>query len=57
MIPLTVAEIAAITGGTLAVDHRYGDRAAADAIVTGPVVIDSRQAAPGALFAALPGEH
>ena len=26
-------------------------------IVTGPVVIDSRQAVPGALFAALPGEH
>jgi UDP-N-acetylmuramoyl-tripeptide--D-alanyl-D-alanine ligase len=25
--------------------------------VTGPVVIDSRQAVPGALFAALPGEH
>ena len=31
--------------------------AAADAIVTGPVVIDSRQAVPGALFAALPGER
>ena len=30
---------------------------AADAIVTGPVVIDSRQAVPGALFAALPGER
>src|SRR3984885_13018322 len=29
----------------------------ADAIVTGPVVIDSRQAVPGALFAALPGER
>ena len=25
--------------------------------MTGPVVIDSRQAAPGALFAALPGEQ
>ena len=51
MIPLPVAEIAAITGGTLMVDHP------ADAIVTGPVVIDSRQAVPGALFAALPGER
>ena len=27
------------------------------AIVTGPVVIDSRQAVPGSLFAALPGER
>jgi UDP-N-acetylmuramoyl-tripeptide--D-alanyl-D-alanine ligase len=75
VIPLPVAEIAAITGGTLIVDQlapvpgipdstsesgipeisTYG--AAAGAIVTGPVVIDSRQAAPGALFAALPGER
>ena len=51
MIPLPVAEIAAITGGTLSVDHP------GDAIVTGPAVIDSRQAVPGALFAALPGER
>ena len=51
MIPLTVAEIASITGGTFAVE------AAAATSVTGPVVIDSRQAGPGALFAALPGEH
>ena len=26
-------------------------------VVTGPVVVDSRQVIPGALFAALPGEH
>jgi UDP-N-acetylmuramoyl-tripeptide--D-alanyl-D-alanine ligase len=62
MIPLPVAEIAAITGGTLIVDHRApvageGARSAAEAVVTGPVVTDSRQAVPGALFAALPGEH
>ena len=50
MIPLTLGEIAAVTGGTL-------DHAAAAAVVTGPVVIDSRRAEPGALFAALPGEH
>jgi UDP-N-acetylmuramoyl-tripeptide--D-alanyl-D-alanine ligase len=55
VIPLPVAEIAAITGGTLIADHLA--RAAADAVVTGPVVIDSRQAVPGALFAALPGER
>jgi UDP-N-acetylmuramoyl-tripeptide--D-alanyl-D-alanine ligase len=74
VIPLPVAEIAAITGGTLMVDapgpgpdsgpgsgipeiSPYEAQAAADAIVTGPVVIDSRQAVPGALFAALPGER
>jgi len=50
VIPLTLGEIAAVTGGTL-------DPAAATAVVTGPVVIDSRRAEPGALFAALPGEH
>jgi UDP-N-acetylmuramoyl-tripeptide--D-alanyl-D-alanine ligase len=50
MIRLTLAEIAAITAGEL----HGGDPAAA---VTGPVVIDSRAAEPGSLFAALPGEH
>lgn len=51
MIPLSAAEIAAITGVAAA------SQDAAHVIVTGPVVIDSRQAGPGALFAALPGEH
>jgi len=50
MIPLTLAEIAALTGGTLV-------PADTGALVTGPVVIDSRRATDGALFAALPGEH
>jgi UDP-N-acetylmuramoyl-tripeptide--D-alanyl-D-alanine ligase len=54
MIPLTLAEVAGITGGTL--DPGL-DPAAVAAVVTGPVVIDSRRAGPGALFAALPGEH
>ena len=54
MIPLSLAEVAGITGGTL--DPGL-DPAAAAAVVTGPVVIDSRRAEPGALFAALPGEH
>ena len=50
MIALSAAEIAAITGGTLAaVDP--------GAVVTGPVVIDSRRVTRGALFAALPGER
>jgi UDP-N-acetylmuramoyl-tripeptide--D-alanyl-D-alanine ligase len=50
VIRVTLAEIAALTGGTLA-------GAAPDAAVTGPVVIDSRRAEPGGLFAAIAGEH
>jgi UDP-N-acetylmuramoyl-tripeptide--D-alanyl-D-alanine ligase len=51
VIPLTVAEIAEITGAA-------GDPGAdLAAVVSGPVVIDSRQAEPGSLFAALPGTH
>jgi len=50
MIPLSTAEIATITGGTIAAGS-------GDVIVTGPVVIDSRQVTSGALFAALPGER
>jgi UDP-N-acetylmuramoyl-tripeptide--D-alanyl-D-alanine ligase len=49
VIPLSLAEIASVTGGTL-----FGDP---EASVTGSVVIDSRRAAPGGLFAALPGEN
>ena len=50
MIALTAAEVAAATGGRL-------DAVAGDVVVDGPVVIDSREAAPGALFVALPGEQ
>jgi UDP-N-acetylmuramoyl-tripeptide--D-alanyl-D-alanine ligase len=50
MIPLPVGEIARVTGGTVTGDPGAG-------LVTGPVVVDSRLAAPGALFAALPGER
>ena len=101
MIPLSVAEIAAITAGIVqpapagsstgtagAAEHAPQHPAQAtapgipdsntesgipeistygallrespddhDGTVTGPVVIDSRQAVPGALFAALPGER
>ena len=49
MIPLSLGAIAGLTGGTL--DQVAGPAA----LVTGPVIIDSRAAAPGALFAALPG--
>ncbi len=49
MIPLSLARIAQVTGGQL-----HGDP---DAVVTGEVVIDSRRAAPGGLFAAVAGER
>lgn len=51
MIPLSLAEIAALTGG------RQHDITDPDARITGPVVIDSREAGPGALFAAFAGER
>ena len=51
MIPLTLAEIAAATSGDIS------GNGAGNVPVTGPVVTDSRQAVPGALFAALPGER
>ena len=51
MIPLSVAQVAEITGAVL---DEVPDPAA---VVTGPVVIDSREAGPGALFAALPGSR
>jgi UDP-N-acetylmuramoyl-tripeptide--D-alanyl-D-alanine ligase len=50
MIALSLAEIATLTGGALLA----GDPGAR---VTGPVVIDSRRAAPGGLFAAIAGER
>jgi UDP-N-acetylmuramoyl-tripeptide--D-alanyl-D-alanine ligase len=49
VIPLTLAQIAEITGGEL-----RGDPAA---VVRGDVVIDSRRAAPGGMFAAVAGER
>ncbi|WP_067462879.1 UDP-N-acetylmuramoyl-tripeptide--D-alanyl-D-alanine ligase [Actinomadura macra] len=49
MIPLPLSTIAEITGGSL-----HGPPGA---VVSGPVVIDSRAAGPGALFAALKGER
>ena len=50
MIPLSLARIAQLTGGQLA----HGDP---QAVVSGEVVIDSRRVSPGALFAAVAGEH
>ncbi len=49
MIPLSLAQAARAVGGTLT---GVPDPAV---LVSGPVVIDSREAVPGSLFAALPG--
>jgi UDP-N-acetylmuramoyl-tripeptide--D-alanyl-D-alanine ligase len=49
MIPMSLAEAAAIAGGRLDAGADPGT------VITGPVVIDSRQASPGSVFAALPG--
>jgi len=51
VIPMTLAEIAEVTGGSL------GAGSDPAALVTGPVLTDSRHAEPGSLFVALPGEH
>ena len=50
MIPLSLAQIARVTGGQLC----HGDPGA---VVSGEVVIDSRRAGPGGLFAAVAGER
>ncbi len=49
MIPLSVRQLASIAGAAC---DMVADPAA---LITGPVIIDSRQAVPGSLFAALPG--
>lgn len=49
MIPLSVAEIAEVIGGTV-----EGDGAVT---VTAPAVLDGRQVEPGGLFVAFAGEH
>lgn len=49
MIALKADEIARLTGGRLVGDG--------DAVVTGPVVVDSRLVEPGGMFVAFAGEH
>ncbi len=51
MIEMTLAEVAQATAA------RLGGGADPSAVVTGPVVTDSRQVEPGSLFVALPGER
>ena len=50
MIALSLDEIAAETGGQV-------DGADGHLLIEGPVVVDSREVAPGALFVAVPGER
>jgi UDP-N-acetylmuramoyl-tripeptide--D-alanyl-D-alanine ligase len=51
VIPFTIGQIASITDGS---PDAVTDLST---VVTGPVTIDSREVAPGGLFAALPGER
>jgi UDP-N-acetylmuramoyl-tripeptide--D-alanyl-D-alanine ligase len=53
MIALTLAEIAAVVDGTLALD---GTAATGETVIDGPVTTDSREVTPGAVFVAKPGE-
>ncbi|HEX3825055.1 MAG TPA: UDP-N-acetylmuramoyl-tripeptide--D-alanyl-D-alanine ligase [Mycobacteriales bacterium] len=50
MIPMSVGDVAALTGGRL-------DGLVEKTRVTGPVVVDSRQCTAGSLFVCLTGEH
>ncbi|NUQ87381.1 MAG: UDP-N-acetylmuramoyl-tripeptide--D-alanyl-D-alanine ligase [Glycomyces artemisiae] len=49
MIPMSLAQVAAVTGGKLS------ETADPEAVVTGGVEFDSRKAGPGGLFLAIPG--
>ncbi|MDF2143742.1 UDP-N-acetylmuramoyl-tripeptide--D-alanyl-D-alanine ligase [Knoellia sp. p5-6-4] len=53
MIPLSLMEIADLTGGRL---HGVDDERAAALVIDGPVVTDSREAGPGGLYVARVGE-
>ena len=53
MIPLTLADVARLTGGTVHPGTADPERI----VVHGPVVTDSREAGPGSLFVARLGEH
>jgi UDP-N-acetylmuramoyl-tripeptide--D-alanyl-D-alanine ligase len=59
VIPLPLVQIAQITGAAITGPDQAGPEPAGlgDTLVTGPVVIDSRQVRPGSLFAALAGER
>jgi UDP-N-acetylmuramoyl-tripeptide--D-alanyl-D-alanine ligase len=54
VIPLSLEVVAAVVGGRV---EGAGHHEARDVVVTGPVVIDGREAGPGSLFVAFVGEH
>ncbi|MEP7193117.1 MAG: UDP-N-acetylmuramoyl-tripeptide--D-alanyl-D-alanine ligase [Actinomycetota bacterium] len=56
MIAVSLSEIALITGGQVFEALDAGDSTGADPLVDGPVVTDSREAAPGSLYIARIGE-
>lgn len=53
MIPMSLSQIAALTGGRL---HGISEQDASALVVDGPVVTDSREAGPGGLYVARVGE-
>jgi len=53
MIPLSLKEVAELTGGRL---HGIDDQEAAALVIDGPVVTDSRESGPGGLYVARIGE-
>jgi UDP-N-acetylmuramoyl-tripeptide--D-alanyl-D-alanine ligase len=53
MIPLTLSEVARLTGGRL---HGITEDVAGAVVIDGPVVTDSREAGPGGLYVARVGE-
>ena len=53
MIPMSLSQIAALTGGRL---HGISEQEASALVVDGPVVTDSREAGPGGLYLARVGE-
>ena len=58
MIPLSLDEIAAVVGGTVAGGTSAGVESEGGTVtVTAPAVLDGRQAEPGGLFVAFAGEY
>ncbi|HEY9376880.1 MAG TPA: Mur ligase domain-containing protein, partial [Jiangellaceae bacterium] len=51
MIPLSLAELATLAGG------RLDGGADPDVVISGPVVVDSREVVSGGLFVAINGER
>ena len=57
MMPMSLADIATVTGGRLVPSDPADAARSADIIIDGPVVTDSRLAGPRGLYVARVGEH